>query len=428
MKKRSLQILAAGAVAALAVTLVPAAAANAATIVTNGNIYYGQGYTVKADGSPSGIPKYAGASIYDEQLSFSPDGSRLVLRSQAQSGPPTVVQTANADFTNRTTIVTASDYGFEEVGSPVWSPDGTKISVLLYTGYGSNARLATVNPDGTDLKIIAATTDLDTYRQNGSWYPDSKRLVYINNVNQLCTVSTVTTAKTCSNLPKASVTGAPYDGAFSSPTVSSDGQYVAMTLYVGTDIGGMTRYDIARTSTTGTGFVNLTKSAEHGQYRTPVWSPDGSTLAFGVSRATGSGLGLISKTGTGFTVVAGAHTPQAWQPKVVTVNDPSALTVDRVGYCGNNGGTSAWLNLKATWKADPKASVATYRIYENGTPIKDIPNTRLTAGTLSTSFSSTQWWPQDPKTLIYTVKGVTATGDESGPSNTVTITVPALDC
>lgn len=431
MKRRSLQILATGAAAALALALLPAAAATAATtITTNGNIYHGYGYTIKPDGTSSGIAKYAGATIYDQNVSFSPDGTRIVYTSQPEAGQPSNVVTAKADYTNKKTLYSGETFTTNYPLAPVWSPNGARIAYVVSSDNAAS-RIVTSNPDGTGKKEVTNTADMPSVSRSVSWYPDSDRVLYVNKTNQLCTISTTTSAKTCKNLPSQSVTGAEFSSPFSAPRLAPDGSTVLLTLWQGETTQ---RLDIARVSVNGTNFVNLTANMGLRQATDVVWSPDGSSIAFVYSPAAQNEyqqIAVMSKNGTNLKLLAataGHAGATAWQPKVTAVNDPSALAVSRVGYCGNNGGTYAWLDLKASWKADPKASVASYRIYENGTNIKNVTNTRLNAGTLSTTFSSTQWWAQDAKTLIYTVKGVTAAGVETGPSNTVTINVPALDC
>jgi len=432
VKRRSLQILAAGAAAALTLALVPAAAATAATTITsNGNIYHGYGYTIKPDGTSSGIAKYAGATIYDQNVSFSPDGKRIVYTSQTTAGQPSNVVTANADYTNKKTIYSGETFTTNYPLAPVWSPNGARIAYVVSSDNAAS-RIVIVNPDGTGKKEISNTADMPSVSRYVSWYPDSDRVLYVNKTNQLCTISTTTSAKTCNNLPSQSVTGSASSSPFGEPKLSPDGSTVLLSLWQNETTQ---RFDIARVSVDGTNFVNLTANKTGLRQATDaVWSPDGSSIAFvysPVAQNEYQQIAVMSKTGTNLkrlAATAGYAGETAWQPKVTTVNDPSALAVSRVGYCGNNGGTYAWLDLKATWKADPKASVASYRIYENGTNIKNVTNTRLNAGTLSATFSSSQWWAQDAKTLIYTVKGVTAAGVETGPSNTVTINVPALDC
>jgi Tol biopolymer transport system component len=432
VKRRSLQILAAGAATALALALVPAAAATAATtITTNGNIYHGYGYTIKPDGTSSGIAKYAGATFYDQNVSFSPDGTRIVYTTQADAGLPSSVVTAQADFTRKKTIYSGETFTTNYPLAPVWSPNGARIAYVVSSDNAAS-RIVTVNPDGTAKKEITNVADMPSASRYVSWYPDSDRVLYVNKTNQLCTVSTTTSAKSCKNLPSQTVSGSASSSPFGEPKLSPDGTTVLLSLWQNETTQ---RLDIARVSVNGTNFVNLTGNDQGLRQATDaVWSPDGSSVAFNYSPAAANEyqqIAVMSKNGTNLKLLAataGHSGETAWQPKVTAVNDPSALAVSRVGYCGNDGGTYAWLNLKATWKADPKASVASYRIYENGTNIKNVTNTRLNAGTLSATFSSSQWWAEDAKTLIYTVKGVTAAGVETGPSNTVTINVPALDC
>lgn len=415
----------AGVLAVLGGVVLASADTYAASVVTNGNIYHSYGYTLKADGSSSGIAKYTGATSYDNHLSFAPDGNRMVFHTQLGAGNPLQIVTANANYTNRKTIVTASTYGFNNALAPEWSPNG-KLIAFVFTS-SALSRISVVDSSGAGLKQLTNTSDIHISSASVTWYPDSNRLMYLNKSNQLCTVSVSSTQKTCSALPANGNVGNKFIG-YSNPKLSPDGKYVAITLHQMIDGTSSSRADIVRTSPTGTGYVNLTAGSDIVKSTNHVWSPDSNLVAF-YTGSTPDNLGIISTNGTQMKRIA---TPNGssigWQPKLVTVETPSNLTVTRNRYCGNNGGYYSWLDLKATWRAQPKTIVASYRIYENDKLIKSISNTRLSNGTISTNVNSSQWAANTSATLKYTVKGVDVNGVETGPSNTITIYSSAYDC
>ena len=98
----------------------------------------------------------------------SADGTKLVF---AYGSDGTLnVGTCDADGKNIKKVTAFKDG--EQVYTPVWSPDGKQIAF----GYSiaQNQHLASVNEDGTDLKIVS--TDHDS--RNPSYSPDGKTIYY----------------------------------------------------------------------------------------------------------------------------------------------------------------------------------------------------------------------------------------------------------
>ena len=112
-------------------------------------------YTIREDGNDRRHVLTWGAGV--QQLSWSPDGSRLVasLRTCPQDGCRTSLYTMRTDGTELSKITPDT---FDAL-SPAWSPDGSRIA--FNSRQSGAANIWTVAPDGSDLTQI-------THRTSGS--------------------------------------------------------------------------------------------------------------------------------------------------------------------------------------------------------------------------------------------------------------------
>jgi hypothetical protein len=129
---------------------------------------------------------------------LSPDGTRLAYTifqgSQANSSIVAIFDLATREITllesTRTTglnlsCVTAANQGVNEF--PRWSPDGTRLVVTrqamgpLDQGGACRSIVLTVNPDGTDLRVVVPS-DGQHEPLNASWSPDGTQIVFHRSV------------------------------------------------------------------------------------------------------------------------------------------------------------------------------------------------------------------------------------------------------
>jgi Tol biopolymer transport system component len=107
--------------------------------------------------------------------------------------------------------------------------------------------------------------------------------------------------------------------AASSPAWSPDGTKIAFSGYdhEGSSSGGGANYDVYVMNADGSNLQNLTKSpddvAKGASQGPPVWSPDGSMLAFEGDDGRTDGLYVINADGTGFRWLAAGGWPR-WSP------------------------------------------------------------------------------------------------------------------
>jgi Tol biopolymer transport system component len=214
-----------------------------------------------------------------------------------------------------------------------WSPDGSKIVFLrLYSGIRDSANVAVMNADGSN--IVRLT--FDSGDANPSWSPDGSQIVYQHddlsrldvwvmngdgaNPHLLMSADSTNSAQDITWTPQGTLLGddffgldlqrspsstslhrvlelAPMNGA--TPRMSPDGSRIAFTWRGSTASVGPFIYSI---NVDGTDMKQLSNSV----IRFPVWSPDGSKLAFSsssrvwVMNADGSNpLQLTTRTAPG---------------------------------------------------------------------------------------------------------------------------------
>ena len=129
--------------------------------------------TMQADGSgvigltPTGAPGL--------DPSWSPDGSKLAFTEVDDTGARSIY-VIDADGGNLTRVLTSGpgDPSWAPiVGTPAWSPDGTRIAFAAYSGvpFTYDIDIYTASPDGTDVRRLAAGV-------NPAWSPDGARIAF----------------------------------------------------------------------------------------------------------------------------------------------------------------------------------------------------------------------------------------------------------
>jgi len=116
--------------------------------------------------SPGATPVQLTETRSDGDPSWSPDGSRMVIRNLGTEPGLVVI---NADGSDRQLIKVGPLHE-----APAWSPDGSRIS---FVDFGSpSARLHLIRPDGTGLTPIPTPGVFGVFVT--SWSPDGTRLAF----------------------------------------------------------------------------------------------------------------------------------------------------------------------------------------------------------------------------------------------------------
>lgn len=141
-----------------------------------------------------------------------------------------------------------------DLGSPTWSPDGTRIA------YEHNGDIFAMNADGSGQTQL--TADIPAYEP--AWSPDGDKFAYASN-GDIFTMNADGSGQT--NLTDISGVSE------HSPAWSSDGARIA---YTGSENGGYG--DVFAMNADGGGQTNLTGTP--GDEGEPAWSPDGARIAY----------------------------------------------------------------------------------------------------------------------------------------------------
>jgi Tol biopolymer transport system component len=155
------------------------------------------------------------------------------------------------------------------VQGTAWSPQGDRIafSIGAHFAVTGTAHLATIRPDGTDLKMLTRGDRNDALP---SWSPDGKRLVFRSVTGKRKGLSIVDIA---SGEISPLATGSEYD---TFPAWSPRGDLISFTSKRDGD------YEIYVIGADGSGLRRLTYT--RGNDAHSAWSPDGEWIAFSTSR------------------------------------------------------------------------------------------------------------------------------------------------
>ncbi len=201
-------------------------------------------------------------------LSWSPDGKRLAFVCCSEQSQAIYVM--NADGTHRSRIA-------RHAGQPTWSPNGRKLAFLSLRD--GNAELYSMDPTGRGLRRLTRSRQEDA---DPAWSPDGRRIAFDS--RRIHGRSQIYVMAADGSHPKRLVADRWND---QQPSWSPNGKRILFTSFRNRDpnLRGIGNAEIITVDANGSQPRNLTHSAAwEGD---PVWSPDGSSIAYAVRRDFG---------------------------------------------------------------------------------------------------------------------------------------------
>ena len=218
-------------------------------------------YVMNADGS--GAVNVSNHPLDDRYPVWSRDGSKLAFVRGNQLADPSSLEifVMNADGSNQVNVSNNPGFDLE----PVFSPDGTKLLFRERADGGSNVMLVDVN--GANLTRLTDTPGASNFL--ASWSPNGSRIVFVSSRDDLVNGDLQVYVMDADGGNQTRLTNASNN---TRPVWSPDGTRIAFDSFrTGND-------EIYVMNADGSGQTNLTNHPNSDG--SPRWSPDGSKIAF----------------------------------------------------------------------------------------------------------------------------------------------------
>ncbi len=292
-------------IVALLVSLAPSAAPAA----TNGRIAFVAGaeantqevWTIAPDGSDP--VQLTNDDVYDDDVAYSPDGTKLVFTSDRDGDSDIWIM--DADGSSPMQIVDHRGADAE----PTWSPDATQIAyeTFRHDPDGILSEIRVVNVDGSDDHRLTRNRMMEF---NVAWSPDGTRIAFSGFKSKSGYKTGVFTrsAATGGDLTRLTANRVPgfVDGH---PAWSPNGRWLAFVREVDADTFG---YEIFKVRSNGRRVTRLTRNA--GTDQQPSWSPDGTLIVY----TENFQVATMGADGTDTTILTTddtvGHYSPSWQP------------------------------------------------------------------------------------------------------------------
>jgi len=209
-------------------------------------------------GSTQGVPLTTGSSPV-----WSPDGARIAFSSKRTGVYDLYVIDRDGSGLARLTHDGVSQ-------EPNWSPDGRRIAWI------SEGSLNVMNSDGTNQITLARSTPLFSKLRMGAWSPDGRTLAFADPADGNIHLA-IADGSGVLTLP---FSGAAPIAVFQRPTWSPEGKRIAFVA-VSACSANATSYCIGiHVMPAQGGAATLLAGNETEDDERPIWSPDGSRIAF----------------------------------------------------------------------------------------------------------------------------------------------------
>jgi Tol biopolymer transport system component len=242
-------------------------------------------YVINADGSDE--TRLTFDSNSDSQPSWSPGGDKIVYVTYEEVAGEWryALYTMNSDGSGQTRLTPLEDpyrnvtgnYVLPYYANPLWSPDGTKIIFKRFTG---KWELYSINPDGSGLTQLASghVNAVGNY----AFSPDGSKIVYTSDQADPGETDIWIMNSDGSNKTRLTFYGSP--GVFPSQASFSPDETRIVFVWTNNNLSNPPS-TIRVINVDGTN--DQTRASNGTKNVNPVWSPDGSKIAF-ISNQSGS--------------------------------------------------------------------------------------------------------------------------------------------
>ena len=286
-----------------ALVLVAVTAASAGFSGPNGKIVFDrdvdptqrQVFSMNADGS--GQVQLTNDPAGGYFASGSPDGRKIAF---TRCAADCEIYVMNADGSDQTDVTNNSAADVR----PAWSPDGKKI-VFGSLGRGGGWEVFVMDADGSDQRNLSNNPAIDW---EPAWSPDGTKIAFTR-ITQGSSNTFEVIVMNSDGSGQKSLTIAPDNGF--SPDWSPDGTKIVYTAGVpfppGSNLQGA-QWDVFVMNADGGGKTDLTNTMSVGELN-PVWSPDGTKIAYVAQPAevgSNKDIWVMNADGSGQTNLTGS--------------------------------------------------------------------------------------------------------------------------
>lgn len=260
---------------------------------------------------------------------WSPNGTRIAFSSDRLGDGIWDIFVMDTDGSNVTRI---TDH-HAQARYPRWAPDGSKI--IFHSNRDGTDDIYVVNPDGSEPTQITRTEGVSNAR-TPDWAPDGTTIVFVSesngrsdlflaNVESLGITPNITVPKSGQSFKSTQITH--IEGILRFPVWSPDGTRIAFD----SDIGGT--FNLYVVNPDGSELTRITHHEGDGSARVPQWSPDGTRIAFFSDSDGTFDIYVIKPDGTDLTQITRTEGDSgAWYP----VWSPDGT---RIAFHSNRDGT-----------------------------------------------------------------------------------------